>query len=253
MRRVSLHDDQSACVSPPPARWPPICRVQLPAKAPVHAPVVTTGPVSTSASTAATASAPRTGAAWPRAPTRPAAWSASRRLQLADRAARGCSASKATSTGATSAAASPTSPARRAAKPATTGSARCVAASATRCDRMMPYVTGGLAVGDVRGQPGRLRRRARNQRRAGPSAPASKPRSPQLDRQDRIPLRRSRQRRLQRRVLRRGDQRRLHRQHRARRRELQVLKRRAPSKSPGRLSGAFSCWKRQYSFSIASP
>ena len=80
----------------------------------------------------------------------PAAWSAARSATTGrPRAARGCSASKATSTGPTSRAASPTRPARPAAKPRITGLAPCAAASATPWDRVMPYVTGGLAVGDI--------------------------------------------------------------------------------------------------------
>ena len=77
-----------------------------------------------------------------------------RRLQLADAQPMGASASKATSTG-------PISTARRtpfawpAARPAIAGWPPFAAASATAFDRFLPYITGGLAVGDIKAsQPG---------------------------------------------------------------------------------------------------
>ena len=74
----------------------------------------------------------------------------------------GCLASKATSIGPTSTAARSTA-ARRAARPATTGSAPRAGALGYAFDRFMPYITGGLAVGNVQARPRGRRRQRRHQ------------------------------------------------------------------------------------------
>ena len=69
-------------------------------------------------------------------------------------------------------------------------------------DRVMPYITGGLAVGDIEANPARLRRRARHQCRLDSRRRHRSGAGRQLDRQARISPRRSRQRQLRRAVLR---------------------------------------------------
>ena len=79
MRRVLHHGYQSACAGfhPPPPRSPPICRDRCRRKAPAFVPgSATTGRASTSASTAVTHGAARTGAALPVTRSHPEAWSA---------------------------------------------------------------------------------------------------------------------------------------------------------------------------------
>ena len=115
----------------------------------------------------------------------------------------GCSASKATSTGPTSRAPSPTStcPTGCQTKNNWLGTVRGRVGYAW--DRVMPYVTGGLAVGDIEGQPSRLCRRARHQCRLDGRRRHRSRAGRQLDREARISPRRSRPHQLRRAGVRR--------------------------------------------------
>ena len=144
------------------------------------------------------------------------------RLQLAD-GRRWCWASRATSIGATSRAARPAPSASAAsAKPATTGLATTRGRVGYAFGRMMPYITGGAAFGDVEVLD-RARQRNRNSRRLDARRRRRSRHRRPVERQGRVPLCRSRQGELQRGHLRHVDRRRLPQQPRARRHQLPLL------------------------------
>ena len=109
-------------------------------------------------------------------------------------------------------------------------------------DRFMPYVTGGLAFGDVGATVNGVATTSDTNFGWTVGAGIEGALAPELDCQDRISLHGSRQHELRRGCLRRlRKQHRLHHTHRARRLELQVLIGTSrKQQSPGRKSGAFA-------------